>query len=910
MEILAQRIAELASGNFLYAFYVIETLRRADVLASLDAAAARRLPLPEGGLPGVYRDFLRRELWRDDRAWSRRFRPVLALLAVAQDEGFTTEQLRLVAGRLGEEPMTRTAVREVTRTAGQFLSGRDDPDGPFLIYHRSFADFLVNPEENPGFLIDVAETHEAIVAAYAATDPLSWDSYARRNLALHAREAGQLDRLLEDARSLLAADPARWLPHLYAARSVPARAAAAVYRQNAHLAGLDRPMRASQLELTAHQLGYGDLAARIAGAAPNRPWQTRWSHRRQGTVQQVLTGHGGPVRAVTAGKLTDGTPIIVSGSDDTVRVWRLEDGAPVCKPLTGGLGVRALAAAELQDGTPIIVSAGDDGTVRIWQLPEGAPVGEPLRGHASPVNSVAAGRLKDDGQAVAGVSRDGTVSVWQLPGGVPVGEPLTGHLAGAVAAGTLADGTLVIVTVGDRPVWRLKDDALAVAGVSDVATVRICWLADRTPAGKPRRARTRVAKAVRTTKVGRLTDADGTPVVVGFNEDGTMRVWKLEDGTPLGQEVSQARHSPMVPVEAVAAAELADGTLVLAVGGDDGMVRVWRLADSTPAGQPLPGHTGPVNAVAAWRLPDATLVIVTGGNDGTVRVWRLADGTPAGQPLRGPAAPVRSVAFDKLHDGTQVVVSGSGSAMQRWRLADGTSAGQPPDGRTRVARPKPTPNVPRTWSRPPGAALVTGNNGMVRLVSGNSALALLRGRRYSWVSAAAVGRLADGAPVVVIGGGDGTVGVWRLADGTPTGQPLRDPTDPSDSVAVSELLDGTLAIVIGGDGPARAWRLASDTPAGELQRGHTGSVNAVAAGRLPDGTPVILTGDNDGTVQVWRLADTPRPLAVLHLPQPVMAVAVRGDLIVTAAGADIALHQIALPSPNIPAAPPAGETIT
>ena len=121
MEILAQRIAEQASGNFLYAFYVIETLRRADVLASLDAAAARGLPLPEGGLPGVYRDFLRRELWRDDRAWSRRFRPVLAPLAVAQDEGLTTEQLRLVAGRLGEEPMTRTAVREVTRTAGQFL---------------------------------------------------------------------------------------------------------------------------------------------------------------------------------------------------------------------------------------------------------------------------------------------------------------------------------------------------------------------------------------------------------------------------------------------------------------------------------------------------------------------------------------------------------------------------------------------------------------------------------------------------------------------------------------------------------------------------------------------------------------------------------------------------------------------
>ena len=241
MAVLARRIAEQASGNFLYAFYVMEALRGDHVLAGFDDAAARGVPLPEGGLPGVYRDFLRRELWRDDRAWSRRFGPVLAPLAVAQDEGLTTEQLRLMAGRLGEEPMTRTAIREVTRTVRQFLDG-PAPDGPFRVYHQSFANFLVDPEQNPDFLIDAAEAHDAIVAAYAATDPLSWDRYARRNLALHASEVGQLDHLLEDARFLLAADPGRLVPHLDAARSAPARATAAVYRQSAHaLAHLDRP---------------------------------------------------------------------------------------------------------------------------------------------------------------------------------------------------------------------------------------------------------------------------------------------------------------------------------------------------------------------------------------------------------------------------------------------------------------------------------------------------------------------------------------------------------------------------------------------------------------------------------------------------------------------------------------------
>jgi hypothetical protein len=375
MAVLSRRIAERASGNFLYAFYVVEALRRVNELAGLDAAAARGVQLPEGGLPGVYRDFLRRELWRDDRAWSTRFGPVLAPLAVAQDEGFTTEQLRLMAGGLSEEPITRTVVREVTRTARQFLDG-PVPDGPFRVYHQSFANFLVDPEQNPDFLIDAPETHNAIVEAYAATDPLSWDDYAQRNLALHAREVGRLDHLLEDARFLMVAEPSRLVPHLDAARSGLARAAASVYRTSArYLADLDRPARASQLELTAHHLGLRSLASRIATAAPDRPWQTRWSHG-QATGHQILTGHDDWVSAVATGALPDGTPVIVSGGDDgTVRVWRLADGTPVGEPLRGhDSPVEAVAMGALPDGTPVVVSAGGDGTVRVWRLADGTPV--------------------------------------------------------------------------------------------------------------------------------------------------------------------------------------------------------------------------------------------------------------------------------------------------------------------------------------------------------------------------------------------------------------------------------------------------------------------------------------------------------------------------------------------------------
>jgi hypothetical protein len=128
-------------------------------------------------------------------------------------------------------------------------------------------------------------------------------------------------------------------------------------------------MRASQLELTAHHLGCRAFAARIAGAAPDRPWQTRWSHGRRATDHQVLTGHHGPVWAVAAGALPDGTPVILSRHSykrSTVRALRTaEITAHISGPLIPLPGeVYAVAGGALPDRTPVIISGGDDGTVR------------------------------------------------------------------------------------------------------------------------------------------------------------------------------------------------------------------------------------------------------------------------------------------------------------------------------------------------------------------------------------------------------------------------------------------------------------------------------------------------------------------------------------------------------------------
>jgi hypothetical protein len=64
-------------------------------------------------------------------------------------------------------------------------------------------------------------------------------------------------------------------------------------------------------------------------------------------------------------------------------------------------------------------------------------------------------------------------------------------------------------------------------------------------------------------------------------------------------------------------------------------------------------------------------------------------------------------------------------------------------------------------------------------------------------------------------------------------------------------------------------------------------VRAVAAGTLPDGTPVIISSGENGTVRVWRLADNTPFVPPLDLPESVRAVVLHGNVIITAAGADI-----------------------
>ncbi|MBP2326616.1 tetratricopeptide (TPR) repeat protein [Kibdelosporangium banguiense] len=189
-----RRLAEHARGSFLYLVLWARGLR--DAVNDGDEtriAALTDLSVLPTGLDGIYEYFLtlvrdavrQREGRAWTRAWKYVYRPLLAVLAVAQAP-LSERHLLLLAD------LERPDLAEALTDLEQFLI--EDQNG-IRLYHLTVAEFLADPRRNrDDWFVDAEESHQRIAERLIDEHGAAWsaceDEYALTHTVTHLVAAG------------------------------------------------------------------------------------------------------------------------------------------------------------------------------------------------------------------------------------------------------------------------------------------------------------------------------------------------------------------------------------------------------------------------------------------------------------------------------------------------------------------------------------------------------------------------------------------------------------------------------------------------------------------------------------------------------------------------------------------------
>ncbi|MGN9790297.1 caspase family protein [Streptomyces sp. OZ13] len=288
-------------------------------------------------------------------------------------------------------------------------------------------------------------------------------------------------------------------------------------------------------------------------------------------------GHTRAVAAVSCAHLRGRPVVVTTGGDRTIRVWRMDDGAPALDHITDGVsGFEGVVAAEAGGRTLALTQAANRPT-EVWDLTSGTT----MERHW-PRWATAAAVGRHAGGPVA-VTADHThrLQVWDMVTGTTLRE-----LAGATGR------------VTDMACAPHAGRLTVVAAQSD-GTVHM-WGSTPGSHGVPDSRDTWDVSAVACVRPG------GRPVALVACGDGTVRAW---DGV---KDTVVAEQEPGI---SALAGRLVDGRLLLATGDGTGRVTLWETDGSAwPlvfAGPPVDTFTlpDPVGAGALEFAPEGRLVL-------------------------------------------------------------------------------------------------------------------------------------------------------------------------------------------------------------------------------------------------------------------------------------------------------------
>ena len=186
-EDISGAVRDRSAGNFLVARHLVAMLSSES--GEIDLSILAGLP---ASLDDVYIGFLERALRQQKAAWEAGLAPILGALAVSQEP--VGEAL---IARVADVPRSETR-RRLTEVEDLLAFESEVPVSRrvYTLYHRSFADFLLDADRAAEYWCDPYEQHERFVDSFRpadgwdAADWESLDEYGLRHLPVHAWAGG------------------------------------------------------------------------------------------------------------------------------------------------------------------------------------------------------------------------------------------------------------------------------------------------------------------------------------------------------------------------------------------------------------------------------------------------------------------------------------------------------------------------------------------------------------------------------------------------------------------------------------------------------------------------------------------------------------------------------------------------
>jgi hypothetical protein len=184
MKDLKDHLLMKTGGYFLFAHLVLE-----DTISRLENGEQIFLNDIPDALSDHYHRFLLRLRDLQNRPWENELRPALGVLAVAQGEGLT----RAAISKFTRRDLVSTL--DTLQSFKQYLIGSFD-QGPFRLFHQSFAEFLLEEQNSSGRLIEAFDAHGRIAEYYWPSQLKSpeienWDEYGEMFMPIHLAGASR-----------------------------------------------------------------------------------------------------------------------------------------------------------------------------------------------------------------------------------------------------------------------------------------------------------------------------------------------------------------------------------------------------------------------------------------------------------------------------------------------------------------------------------------------------------------------------------------------------------------------------------------------------------------------------------------------------------------------------------------------